>query len=89
MFLDLLMSFQVQQAMALPAFPPSQHQITTDSLVAFIYCVTQSGRQLLTQMRLMLWQVLALTSLVQCQLEAASIYTTWMEGTSYSKFTKV
>ena len=39
--------------------------------------------------RMMLWQVLALTSLVQCQLEAASIYTTWMEGTSYSKFTKV
>jgi metaxin len=33
-------------------------------------------------------EVLALTSLVQCQLEAASIYTTWMEGTSYSKFTK-
>lgn len=35
------------------------------------------------------WQVLALTSLVQCQLEAASVYTTWLEDTSYSQYTKV
>lgn len=36
-----------------------------------------------------MWQVLALTSLVDRHLEAATVYTTWVEDAAFGRHTKV